>query len=47
MHKPDLGIYSHPKEFLALESEPMLNPREMLWVLMMVTLMTIMVTSAW
>ena len=28
VHRPDLGLYSHPKEFLGMESEPMLTPRE-------------------
>ena len=29
MHRLDLGLYSHPKEFLGgMEFEPMLTPRE-------------------
>ena len=28
VHRLDLGLYSHPKEFWGLESEPMLAPRE-------------------
>ena len=27
MHRLDLGLYSHPKEFGGMESEPMLTPR--------------------
>ena len=28
MHRLDLGLYSHPKEFFGMESEPMITPRE-------------------
>ena len=28
VHRLDLGLYSHPKEFEGMESEPMLTPRE-------------------
>ena len=28
VHGPDLGLYSHPKELLGVESEPMLTPME-------------------
>ena len=28
VHRLDLGLYSHPKEFWGMESEPMLTPRE-------------------
>ena len=28
VHRLDLGLYSHPKEFGGMESEPMLIPRE-------------------
>ena len=28
MHRLDLGLFSHPKEFGGMESEPMLTPRE-------------------
>ena len=28
VHRLDLGLYSHPKEFQGMESEPMLTPRE-------------------
>ena len=28
MHRLDLGLYSHPEEFVGVESEPMLTPRE-------------------
>ena len=28
VHRLNLGLYSHPKEFLGMESEPMLTPRE-------------------
>ena len=27
VHRLDLGLYSHPKEFGGMESEPMLTPR--------------------
>ena len=28
VHRLDLGLYSHPKEFWGMESEPMLAPKE-------------------
>ena len=28
VHRLDLGLNSYPKEFLGMESEPMLTPRE-------------------
>ena len=28
LHRLDLGLYSHPKEFWGMEFEPMLTPRE-------------------
>ena len=28
VHRLDLGLYSHAKEFYGMESEPMLTPRE-------------------
>ena len=28
MHRLDLSLYSHPKEFEGMESEPMLSPKE-------------------
>ena len=28
MHRLDLSLYSHPKEFWGMESEPMLTPSE-------------------
>ena len=28
MHRLDLGLYSHPKEFYRMQSEPMLTPEE-------------------
>ena len=28
VHRLDLGLYSHPKEFYGMESEPMLTPKE-------------------
>ena len=27
-NRPDLGLYSRPKEFWGMESDPMLTPRE-------------------
>ena len=27
VHRLDLGLYSHPKEFWGMESEPMFTPR--------------------
>ena len=28
VHRLDLSLYSHPKEFEGMDSEPMLTPRE-------------------
>ena len=28
VHRLDFGLYSHPKEFWRMESEPMLTPRK-------------------
>ena len=28
VHRLEIGLYSHPKEFKGMESEPMLTPRE-------------------
>ena len=28
IHRLELGLYSHPREFWGIESEPILTPRE-------------------